>query len=267
MTPATGLVDGTLLRLEGMTKRFGGVTALCEVDFDLRCGEIHAIVGENGAGKSTLIKILAGIHTPDAGTVYIDDREIEITDVTDADRLGIRVIHQELSLVPQLSLAENIYLGREPHSWGWLHRNRMYRDAEQLTERLQLQEIRNVRARVIDLSIAQKQLVEIARALSTQARILILDEPTSSLSESETDALFARRPCHLGNLGTRVFQITYQTIVRLAFHRSRTAHHAFLSAWPAIRLRTPSHQIQYKRDSTVSYGKTTTGDRLPVVRF
>ncbi|RJP19017.1 MAG: sugar ABC transporter ATP-binding protein [Candidatus Omnitrophota bacterium] len=181
----------SLLVLERITKRFGGVTALDNVAFDLRQGEIHALLGENGAGKSTLIKILAGVYTPDAGIIRIDDQIVHIRDVADADRFGIRVIHQELSLAPNLSAAENIYLGREPTRCGWLDRRKMDEDAQILIEQLGMSEIRDVGATVSDLSVAQRQLVEIARALSCQAKILVLDEPTSSLAEAETEALFS----------------------------------------------------------------------------
>lgn len=179
-----------LLQLHGVTKRFGGVAALDEVDFELRAGEIHALLGENGAGKSTLIKILAGVYFPDAGTISIEGVPVSINGVADANRYGIRVIHQELSLAPNLTIAENIYLGRETLRWGWLDRRTMERNAERLIRDLGLDEIRDVSAPVHELSVAHRQLVEIARALSERARVLILDEPTSSLSEAETEALF-----------------------------------------------------------------------------
>src|SRR4051794_12401709 len=114
-----------LLQLSGVAKRFGGVVALDGVDFELRSGEIHALLGENGAGKSTLIKILGGIHRPDSGSISCEGKRVEIQDVASADRLGIRVIHQELSLAPNLSVAENIFLGREPRRFGLLDRARM----------------------------------------------------------------------------------------------------------------------------------------------
>ncbi len=180
-----------LLELEALTKRFGAVTALDRVAFDLQRGEIHALLGENGAGKSTLIKILAGIHLPDEGTIRIDGDLADLRSVAEANRCNIRVIHQELSLAPNLSIAENIYLGREPQRGGWLRRGQMFDEAQQLVAELHLDELRDVRALVAELSVAYRQLVEIARALSCQARILILDEPTSSLSEAETEALFA----------------------------------------------------------------------------
>jgi len=180
-----------IVRVTGVTKRFGGVTALDDVSFDLREGEIHALLGENGAGKSTLIRILAGVHTPDQGEVHVAGRLVHIRSVADATALGIRVIHQELSLAPNMTVAENIYLGREPARHGFVDRKRMEADARDLVERLGLTEITDVRAPVDQLNVAHRQLVEIARALSCDARVLVLDEPTSALSGPETDALFA----------------------------------------------------------------------------
>lgn len=180
-----------LLRLRGITKRFGDVIVLNSVDFDLREGEIHALLGENGAGKSTLIKILGGIYQPDAGEVFLDNKHIVINDVVVANRVGIRLIHQELSLAPNLTIGENIFLGREPLRFGLIDRQRLFRNAERLCDELGLSEIGDVQTRVCDLKIAQQQLVEIVRALSVKARILVLDEPTASLSEAETECLFA----------------------------------------------------------------------------
>lgn len=179
-----------LLILRGITKRFGGVTALDNVDFRLRRGEIHALLGENGAGKSTLIKVLGGIHRPESGTISIKCGPAHIRSVADANHHGIRIMHQELSLAPNLSIAENIYLGREPAGITGLHRRKMVTDAEALVEGLGLREIGSVQTLVSQLSVAHRQLVEIARALSSQVKILVLDEPTSALSEAETEALF-----------------------------------------------------------------------------
>ncbi len=179
-----------ILRLSGVRKRFAGVVALDGVDFELRAGEIHALLGENGAGKSTLIKILAGIHQPDEGIINFDGKRVGIRDVATADQLGIRVIHQELSLAPNLSVAENIFLGREPQRFRLLDRARMFREAERLRDELGLKEIGDVTTRVSELSVAKQQLVEIARALSVRARVLVLDEPTASLSAAETERLF-----------------------------------------------------------------------------
>ena len=179
-----------MLVLEGITKRFGGVTALDRVCFDLCPGEIHALLGENGAGKSTLIKVLGGIHQADEGAVLFEGASVDVNGVTAADRLGVRIIHQELSLAPNMTVAENIFLGREPHAFGFMRHRAMADAARQLVERLGLHEIRDVRKSVSNLSVAHRQLVEIARALATRARILVLDEPTSALSDAETAALF-----------------------------------------------------------------------------
>ena len=206
-----------LLRLEGLTKHFGGVRALDGVDFELRAGEIHALLGENGAGKSTLIKVLGGIHRPDAGTIHLDGQPLVIREVADADRLGIRLIHQELSLAPNLSVAENLFLGREPRWHGWLDRRRLFADAERLVRELGLADIGSVRAQVSELSVARQQMVEIARALAVRARLLVLDEPTASLSATETEALFdtLRR---LRTQGTGIVYISHrlEEIRRLA---------------------------------------------------
>jgi ABC-type sugar transport system ATPase subunit len=198
-TPGEALAGGAaaemaapLLALQGVKKRFGGVAALDGVDFELRAGEVHALLGENGAGKSTLIKILGGIHRPDAGTICLNGQPVQIRDVKDADGLGIRLIHQELSLAPNLSVAENIFLGREPAQHGFVDRPRLFAEAEVLIKTLGLPEIGSVRAKISDLTVAQRQMVEIARALSVKARVLILDEPTASLSEMETEALFQK---------------------------------------------------------------------------
>jgi len=182
----------TLLSLRGIRKHFGGVVALDGVDFELRAGEIHALLGENGAGKSTLINILGGIHHPDAGEIRVDGAVTRIESVADADRLGIRLIHQELALAPNLSIADNLFLGREPIRFGLLDRRRLVADAERLRDELGLPELGDVRLCVGELNVARRQLVEIARALAVRVRILVLDEPTASLSESETEALFGK---------------------------------------------------------------------------
>jgi ABC-type sugar transport system ATPase subunit len=135
-----------LLSFRGVTKRFGGVTALDDVDFDLRGGEIHALLGENGAGKSTLIKVLGGIYLADSGRIRIAGEATQIHCVADANRHGIRIIHQELSLVPNLSIAENIYLGREPQGVTGLRRRKMMINAQALVTDLGLHEIRSVGA-------------------------------------------------------------------------------------------------------------------------
>lgn len=181
-----------LLTLSGIAKRFGEVRALDGVDFELKAGEIHALLGENGAGKSTLIKILGGVHPPDAGEIRIDGTPTTIGSVRCADRLGIRLIHQELALAPNLTVAENIFLGREPTRLGFVLRRGMRADAARLLADLGLAEHLRIDDHVDSLGTAKRQLVEIVRALAASPRILVLDEPTASLSRAETDLLFAR---------------------------------------------------------------------------
>jgi ABC-type sugar transport system ATPase subunit len=206
-----------LLSLRGITKRFSGTVALDNVDFDLRCGEIHALLGENGAGKSTLINVLGGIHTPDSGTILINGEVVDIRDIADANSFGISIIHQELSLCPNLSIAENIYLGREPSGLLGIQRRKMSRHAKALVTALGLDEIQSVDTIVSQLSIAHQQLVEITCALSCQGRILVLDEPTSSLSESETEALFVRLR-QLRSQGVGIIYISHrlEEVIRLS---------------------------------------------------
>ena len=216
MTP-TSESTATLLALRGIRKHFGGVVALDGVDFELRAGEIHALLGENGAGKSTLINILGGIHRPDEGEIRVDGKVAQIGSVTDADRLGIRLIHQDLALAPNLSIADNLFLGREPLRFGLLDRRRLVADAERLRDELGLPELGDVRVRIGELSIARRQLVEIARALAVRVRILVLDEPTASLSESETEVLFVKLR-RLRSQGVGIIYISHrlEEISRLA---------------------------------------------------
>jgi ABC-type sugar transport system ATPase subunit len=179
--------DVPLLRMEGITKSFPGVRALRGVDLELRGGELLALLGENGAGKSTLIKVLAGAHLPDAGVVRIDGREVPIRNPIDARRAGVAVMYQEFNLVPSLSAAENIFLGGERR--GWLRHGEERRRAEELFRRVGVPVPPDALCR--DLSIAQQQVVEIAKALAADARILVMDEPSATLTLQEVEALFA----------------------------------------------------------------------------
>ena len=178
-----------LLRIEGIRKTFPGVVALDGVDFDLRRGEVHVLLGENGAGKSTLIKMLSGAYTPDAGRILVGGEETRIQGAQDSERLGIATIYQEFNLVPDLTVAENIFLGRQPRRFGMIDRKRMEADAEVLLQRVGVSV--SPRARVRELGIARLQMVEIAKALSLNARVLIMDEPTAVLTSEEVDKLFA----------------------------------------------------------------------------
>ena len=177
-----------LLQLTGVSKRFGGVVALDGVDLTVRAGTVQALLGENGAGKSTLIKTIAGVHEPDTGEIRIDGEPVRIPDAATAESLGIATIHQELNLVPSMSVAENITMGRTPRRFGLVNRAEMRRIARDALQRIGL-EIELDRP-VGSLGIARQQLVEIAKALSVDARILVLDEPTAALTGTETEQLF-----------------------------------------------------------------------------
>ncbi|SCK55265.1 monosaccharide ABC transporter ATP-binding protein, CUT2 family [Streptomyces sp. WMMB 714] len=178
-----------LLRTQGIRKTFPNVVALDGVDFELRSGEVHVLLGENGAGKSTLIKILSGVHRADAGQVFRDGGPARIHSANDAERYGIATMHQEFNLVPHLSVAENIFLGRQPRRFGLLDRKRMESDAAELLARVGVDI--SPRTPVHRLGIARSQMVEIAKALSLDARILIMDEPTAALTADEVEKLFA----------------------------------------------------------------------------
>ncbi|MBR8057553.1 sugar ABC transporter ATP-binding protein [Burkholderia dolosa] len=177
-----------ILRLEGIRKRFPGVLALDGIRLDLRRGEVHAICGENGAGKSTLMKIISGQYLPDEGVIHYCGAPVRFGSAADAQAAGIAIIHQELNLVPHLSVAENLYLAREPRRGPFVDMRRLNADAARCLARIGLDVAPTTR--VGALSIAQQQMVEIAKALSHDARVLIMDEPTSSLTESETVQLF-----------------------------------------------------------------------------
>src|ERR1700726_1234980 len=179
-----------IVELRGIAKQFGGVQALRGVDFGLFPGEVHALVGENGAGKSTLVKILAGIYRPDSGTVKVGGEVIELRSPIQAQALGIAVVQQEPMLFPDLDVAENVFMGRHPRDrFGRVDWKRMYREVDQLLASLDVP--LSSHTPVQGLSVAEQQLVEIAKALSIKARVLVLDEPTAALSSHEVDELFA----------------------------------------------------------------------------
>ena len=182
-------LPAALLEIDGLTKRYGATLALDGASFDLRPGEVHAVVGENGAGKSTLLNILSGVVRPDAGTIRIAGREAAIAGPRAAQALGIGTVFQELSLVGGVSVAENIFLGRAPTRAGLVRWASLNRAARRLLEPLGL--AIDPRTRVDELPVGQRQLVEIAKALSLDARILLLDEPTSALGPAEIEHLFA----------------------------------------------------------------------------
>ncbi len=182
------LADDSLLRLRRITKSFPGVKALAEVDFTLRSGEVHALMGENGAGKSTLIKVLTGVYQRDGGEAFLEGQNINPRSPKEAQSLGISTVYQEVNLIPHLSVAENICLGRQRTKAGFLDWKEVRQRAEKALARLGIKI--DVTELVSNYSIAIQQLVAIARALDISAKLLILDEPTSSLDEKEVTTLF-----------------------------------------------------------------------------
>ncbi len=213
--------QSTVLQMRGITKSFPGAQALAGVDFAVRRGEIHALVGENGAGKSTLMKILAGIVAKDGGEIIFDGREINPQNAGEAQALGVSLVHQELSLAPNLTVAENIFVRREPRRPGplgplglisWRELNAR---AKELLDQFELE--MEPDARVKGLSLAKRQVVEIAKALAVDAKLLILDEPTSSLETHEVDLLFKLlRRLAAGGLGLVYITHRMDEILRIA---------------------------------------------------
>lgn len=185
---ADGFAD-SFLEMSGISKRFGGVHALNNVSFSLRKGEVQAMIGENGAGKSTLIKVLSGAVKPDEGEVFLEGRQLKLGDPKESMKAGIRTVYQEMSLIPQLDVARNIFLGNEPVLKGtFIDRKSLYEKADSLLAELGI-EI-DPKCPVGKLSIAERQLIEVAKALSMDAKIIIFDEPTATLSRRETEVLF-----------------------------------------------------------------------------
>jgi len=177
-----------VLSARGLTKRFPGVVALDGVDFHARAGEVHALMGENGAGKSTLIKVMTGVYPRDGGDLLLNGQSVSPAMPLQAQKLGISTVYQEVNLIPQLSVAENIFLGRLPRKWGRIDRRKMHRDAADALARLDVH--LDVRRPLQTYSVALQQMVAIARSLSMSAKVLILDEPTSSLDRAEVARLF-----------------------------------------------------------------------------
>lgn len=182
------LSEQVLLQIQGLKKRFPGVLALDDVGFTVEKGEVHALMGENGAGKSTLIKIITGIYEKDEGTMQFDGREVNFQNVKQAQDAGISTIYQELNLIPQLSVAENLFLGRQPVKNGMVAWKHIYSQAEELLNDLGIHV--DVKKRLNTYSTAIQQMVAIARAVSLKAKLMIMDEPTSSLGDKEVEILF-----------------------------------------------------------------------------
>jgi len=196
-----------LVEMTGISKSFPGVHALDDCRFELHPGEVHALVGENGAGKSTLMKVLSGIYKRDAGTIKVRGAEVEILSPRAAQDLGIAIIHQELNLMGHLTVAQNIFIGREPRRGFVLDDKALNRKAAELFEELHLN--LDPTARVSRLAVAQQQMVEIAKALSFNSDVLIMDEPTAALTETEIDELF-RITRHLRERGHGIVHISHR---------------------------------------------------------
>jgi ribose transport system ATP-binding protein len=205
--PVTG-EEPLLLEATGLTKRYAGTVALDNVDFDLRAGEIHCLVGENGAGKSTLIKIIAGAVRQDSGRISVSGRDVTHSNLRERRDLGVTVVYQDLNLVPEMSVAENIFLGHEPRTRrGTLDKKRIHREAEQLIDRLGAPF--PVRSRVSDIGVSLQQLTATARALSLNGRIMIMDEPSAVLVGKELDLLFSMIK-HLKEQGFGIIYISHR---------------------------------------------------------
>ncbi len=185
--PGAGPPGAPAIALEKVSRFFGPIQVLFDIDFDLRAGEVHALIGENGAGKSTMMKILAGYLAPSAGAVLLDGRPTVFSGLRDAEAAGVVMIHQEFNLAQQLTVEENIFLGRELRGPVFLDRRAMLAESRRLLDRLDCRV--DPRARVADISVPNRQMVEIAKALLRNARVLIMDEPTAVLTDRETDVL------------------------------------------------------------------------------
>lgn len=177
-----------LFRMEGISKSFPGVKALQNVSFSVNKGEVHGLVGENGAGKSTLMKVMSGVYRAEEGKIFIENQEVKIDSVAKGHELGVSIIFQELNLAPHLSVADNIFIGRPPKKGPFISDKQMHEDAKKILDELGINI--NTHTVVRNLSVAQQQMVEIAKAISYNAKILVLDEPTAALSEKEIAQLF-----------------------------------------------------------------------------
>lgn len=202
------MTENIILKVEGVSKSFPGVQALSNLDLDIIEGEVHAVVGENGAGKSTLMKILSGVYHKDSGKIFLFDKEEKLSSTTETLKLGISCIYQELTIVPLLDVAKNLFIGNLPiNAARIINIKKLYKDAKEVLATLKMNVPPNTMAR--DLSIAQQQMVEIGRAISRNARIIIMDEPTSSLTDKEKDILFTVIR-HLKERGISIIYVSHK---------------------------------------------------------
>jgi len=259
-------MDAPLLTMHGISKSFPGVQALQDVSLEIRAGEVHALVGENGAGKSTLIRILGGIHSRDAGEIQLRGQPVNIASPIQARALGISLIHQELNQVPALSVAENIFLGREPR-WGpglvdW---PAMFAQADKLLRELGLSI--PARQQLRTLTVAEQQLVEIAKALAVEADLLIMDEPTAALTVEETERLFRFiRDLRARNVGIIYITHRLEEVFRIADRISVLRDGRYVGTYAIGQLTLDNViQLMVGRELTEKYPKTAVTLGAPVL--
>jgi len=221
-----------LVEMTGIRKSYYGIEVLHAVNFRLRPGSVHALVGENGAGKSTLVKIIAGVHGFDSGTIKINDRVVNIDSPSKARELGIAMIHQELSAIAEMSVAENIFLGREPVRMGFIDYKKLYKQTSELLSELNLNI--NPRTKMKSLRVADQQMIEIAKAISQNAQIVIMDEPTSAITDHEVESLF-KMIRNMKERGTGIIYISHKMdeIFQIADEISVLRDGTNVNTWPA----------------------------------
>jgi ribose transport system ATP-binding protein len=271
-----------LLKMVNIQKGFPGVQALSNAQLEVRPGEVHILLGENGAGKSTLMKILSGVYQADKGSILLDGKEIEVRNTKEAQQHGIGIIFQEFNLVPHLSVADNIFMGRYPRTVGVVNRKKLLNDAENILNQLNLDI--SPKTLVKDLGVAEQQMVEIAKALSINSRVLIMDEPTAALTEQEIDKLFERIHA-LKDKGVAIIYISHRleefariadrvTVMRDG-HYITTVDFAKTTLDELIGLMVGrSLEDKFPKDSTIQIGKEilrvenlSTKDKLKKIDF
>lgn len=221
----------SLLEMKDIVKSFNGVKVLQNVNFNLQKGAVHALMGENGAGKSTLMKILAGVIKCDSGSITINNKTVDIYSPSDSQSKGIAMIHQELSPIPEMTVAENIFFGREPGKGLFVDYNQLYKQTQELLERLHIDI--NPRVRLKNLKVADQQLVEIAKAISYNAEIIIMDEPTSAITDKEVNNLFTIIK-NLVNDGKGIIYISHKMdeVFRISDEVTVLRDGKYVNSWP-----------------------------------
>lgn len=222
----------SLLDMKQIIKSFNGVEVLHGIDFSLRAGTVHALMGENGAGKSTLMKVLAGVHKCDDGEIWLKGKKTEIQSPRHAQELGIAMIHQELSPVPEMTVAENIFLGREPRKGLFVDYKKMYADTEKLLGEMKVRV--SPRAKIGRLKVADQQLIEISKAISLNADIIVMDEPTSAITDQEVEILF-KTIADLKKKGAGIIYISHKMdeIFRIADDITVLRDGTYVNSWEA----------------------------------